>query len=96
MNEELEKLITESGFRFRPGFSGRVMENLGSAVPLKDTSALLTNRIGSLFYWVNIPMAAALLVIMLLFFLNGYRQNKHDMDPTAISEYVYDYYVSSN
>lgn len=96
MKEDLNRLIADSRFGFRPGFSERVIRTLKHAVPLKDASQLLTERIGRMFYWINIPTAAALLVVMLLFFLNHRSEKKPEYASGAeLSEYVYDYYVSN-
>jgi len=96
MKEDLSRLIADSGFGFRPGFSDRVVRSLKQAVPLKDASELLTERIRRMFYWINIPTAAALFVVMLLFFLNHRRDKEPEYASGAeLSEYVYDYYVSN-
>lgn len=96
MKGALNRLLADSGFGFRPGFSERVMHILKRTVQMKDASLLLTERIRRMFYWINIPMAATLLVLMLLFFLNNHREKKVENSPGAeLSEYVFDYYVSN-
>ena len=96
MKEDLNRLIADSGFEFRPGFSERVLHALKYAVPFKNASELLTERIGRMFYWINIPTAAALFVVMLLFFLNHHREKEPEYASGAeLSEYVYEYYVSN-
>jgi len=98
MKKKLTTLIADSGFEFEPGFSGRVMNKLKQTIHLKDASVVLTENISRLFYWVNIPVMAALLVIALLFFLNIYRSGNtwDSSDQVNLNEYVYDFYVSNN
>lgn len=91
-------MIAESGFEFEPGFSGRVMENLIDHVRVKDTVVIMSDKIRSLFYWVNIPMVAALLLLMILFFTHKNSDNGSsgsDGDVT-LNEVVYDFYLSNN
>ena len=96
MKEDLNRLIIDSGFRFRPGFSDRVIHTLKHTVPFRNASELLTDRIIRMFYWVNIPTAAVLLVVVLLFFLSHRREKEQEYASGAeLSEYVFDYYVSN-
>lgn len=96
MKQNFTKLIEKADFEFPPGFSDRVMEKLKGSADNPATSVILTERIGRMFYWINIPVAATLLIIMLLFFLNVNRQQHEgsSSEPVTLNEYVYDFYVS--
>jgi hypothetical protein len=98
MKQDLTRLIAASGFQFKPGFSGRVMDKLKQSVQMQSATALLTARISKMFYWVNIPMVAALLVLMLLFFFSNYRTQygAGSSEAVTLNDYVYDFYISNN
>ena len=98
MKQKFTKLIAESQFEFTPRFSERVMKRLKQSAHIENASSVLSEKLSRLFYWVNIPMAAALMILMLLFFLNIHRsgQSGKSTEAVTINEYVYDIYVSNN
>jgi hypothetical protein len=72
-----------------------VIHALKHSVQLEDASMLLTERISWMFYWINIPLAASLLVIMLVIgfapglFSGGlYRFRKGDRKPPVPPQFT--------